>query len=334
MKNNWIILILALFMPVMASGQIVTVKASFEQDSLMLGKQTTFTISARAGLDVNVEFPEYSDTITSQLEILESFPMDTLENDARRTILKRYRVTSFEPGWNTIPPQPVAFRKGTLSDTVYTTAQLITVLAPAVDTTQAIRPIKPPIYTPVSFAEMIPWILIGLGGLLVIAIIWILVRRYLKGRGEYEEEVGEIPLEPAHTIAFRELDSLREERLPQKGRVKEYYSRLTEIIRVYMARQFEIHAMESTSQEILEAFSVQNAGHPELNQKLQDLLMLADLVKFAKEDPTPNENELHLNGARDFVEKTYRMFMQEEEESIGMNNVEIPETVKTEEQNG
>ena len=126
-----------------------------------------------------------------------------------------------------------------------------------------------------------------------------------------------MPQEPAHVVAFRELKKLEEDELTKKGLIKEYYSRLTGIVRTYITRQFSIHAMESTTSEILEAFAVQNTGDRKLLDTLESLLMLADLVKFAKEDPTREENETHLRNAYDFVERTYRMFWTGEEDQHG-----------------
>jgi hypothetical protein len=293
------------------NGQIVTVRAEFGSDSVMLGEQLKFRIVAESADDVQVGLPVYSDTLSKEIEILGVSDIDTSYRENRRIISQEYLVASFEPGWNTIPPQPVTFRTESLSDTVYTTAKLLTVLAPDVDPEQPIKPIKPPINTPVSFAEILPWLLIGLGGLLIVALIVFLVRKHLK-KAKHPELFTARPLEPAHVIAFRDLKKLEKDELPKKGMIKEYYSRLTEIIRIYMARQFTIHAMESTSSEILEAFAIQNTDDHKLVDTLESLLLLADLVKFAKEDPTREENEKHLRNAVDFVERTYRMFELEE----------------------
>jgi hypothetical protein len=294
------------------SGQIVTVRADFESDSAMLGEQLKFTISAESADDVQVGLPVYSDTLSSEIEILRVSDIDTSYRENRRIISQEYLVTSFEPGWNTIPPQPVTFRTEGLSDTVYTTAELLTVLAPDVDPEQPIKPIKPPMNTPVSFAEILPWLLVGLGGLLLVALIVFFVRKQLK-KAKHPELFTAKPMEPAHVVAFRDLKKLEKDELPKKGMIKEYYSRLTEIIRIYITRQFSIHAMESTTAEILEAFAIQNTGDRKLVETLESLLMLADLVKFAKEDPTREENEKHMRNAVDFVERTYRMFDAEED---------------------
>ena len=334
-RSYIILIIFSLALPL--NGQIVTVRAAFGADSALLGEQLKFTISAESADDVQVGLPVYSDTLSQEIEILRVSDIDTAYRENRRVISQEYLVTSFEPGWNTIPPQPVTFRTEGLSDTLYTTALLLTVLAPDVDPEQPIKPIKPPMNTPVSLAEILPWLLVGLGGLLLVALIVFLVRKHLK-KAKHPELFTAKPLEPAHVVAFRDLEKLEEDELPKKGMIKEYYSRLTEIIRIYITRQFSIHAMESTTAEILEAFAIQNTGDRKLVETLESLLMLADLVKFAKEDPSREENERHLRNAEDFVERTYRMFDAEEDaESAGSEDVpeesEV-EPVKLEENNG
>lgn len=337
---NYRILFICTFIVAALAGnaQIVTVRSGFDADSIQIGEQLTFTISAEADENVIVSLPVYQDSIpSSSVEIIHAGDIDSVKSNGKLMISRNYLVSSFEPGWNTIPPQAIAFNTGSLSDTVYTSAALLTVLVPDVDTTQAIRPIKPPVNTPVSLAEILPWAVVGylafMLGTLIAALVWIYVNKK-----KHPELFPQKPLEPAHIIAFRELDKLLAEKLPQNARVKEYYSRLTDIIRNYMMRQFSIHAMESTTNEILEAFSVQIPDEKPLLEKLGELLMLADLVKFAKEDPSPKENDRHMQNARDFVEQTYRMFIVEEEEHLeaeeSIDDVEIVEPVKLEEGNG
>jgi len=318
-----------------AFSQILTVRSSFGSDSAMIGEQLDYTITAETRPGVEVTLPEYTDTITAQIEIIETYPADTVSAGNKKTVSRKYRVTSFAPGWNTIPPQPVSFRAGEFTDTVYTTANLLTVLTPEVDPESDIRPIKPPVNTPLNFAEIFPWLLIGVGGFLLITLVWALIWIW-RQKTKDPEQFEQAPSEPAHVIAFRDLEALKNQKLPENGMVKEYYSRLTEVIRQYMTRQFGIHAMESTTLEILEAFSVQNTGSEELNKKLENLLMLADLVKFAKEDPTPVENTTHMRSAVGFVEQTYRMFYDEEEADESDQNVAPSEnlTVKQEVDHG
>ncbi len=337
MKNWYLIIISSLFFTIQTKAQIVTVRAAFESDSVMLGEQLIFTMTAESEKDVMVTLPQFVDSLSSQIEILNKAIIDTSYSEGRKILTQKYLVASYEPGWNTIPPQPVAFSKGDLYDTVYTTASLLTVLAPEVDTTQAIRPIKGPVNTPVSFAEIFPWVLAGWGSLMILTLVAALFWIYFQ-KEKNPEHFNTKPLEPAHIIAFRELQKLRESKLADNGRVKEYYSNLTLIIRVYITRLFGIHALESTTSEILDFFRNQNTGDKKLGSILKELLLLADLVKFAKEDPSKKENDMHFENAHQFVENTYRMFYTEEttegdknERSEGETGVE---QVKIEENNG
>ncbi|MEX2371752.1 MAG: hypothetical protein WD578_12145 [Bacteroidales bacterium] len=332
-KTDTIMLFLWL-LAIPVAGQIVTVKSTFGKDSVSLGEQFIYSITVESENEVMVGLPTYTDTLSKQIEILESSGTDTIYIDNKRRITKKFLVTSFEPGWNTIPPQPVTFTSGELRDTVYTTALLLTVLSPEVDTTQAIKPIKPPVYTPVSLAEIMPWAFLGAGGFLLLTLIAALIWIYIQ-KQKNPEVFASKPMEPAHMVALRELELLRKENLPGNGMVKEYYSRLTQIIRVYIASHFSIHAMESTSSEILEAFAIQFGGDHQLIESLNKLLMLADLVKFAKEDPTREENDYHLEKAVDFVVKTYSMFATEDENEQGdMEEKSHVERLKLEENHG
>jgi hypothetical protein len=95
-----------------------------------------------------------------------------------------------------------------------------------------------------------------------------------------------------------------------------YHSRLTDILREYIENRFKIQAMEQTTDEIL--FGFRNAAvDEESKHKLKQVLSLADLVKFAKEQPLPNENESSLSNVYDFIHGTKR----EEEYTVADNNM-------------
>lgn len=306
-KSIYILFLFVCSLPLYS--QIITVRAGFDADSILIGQQIHFSLIVETAEDVNAALPVYSDTISKSIELLKEFDADTSVLNGRRTITQKYLVTSFEPGWNTVPPQPIPYSTKSFDDTTYTTAALLTVLAPAVDTTKAFMPIKGPVNTPLSFAEIWPWAALGLLILAIIAAAIYFYRRYREKKLDPEGATRKL-LDPAHVVAFRELERLRQAKLPQKGMVKEYYSRLTDIIRVYMARQYNIQAMESTTSEILEAFERSNTQEKKLNELLENLLMLADLVKFAKEDSLMEENDRHFANAEYFVESTYKMFRE------------------------
>ena len=291
-------------------GQLVRVNAGISSDSIMIGDQIEYTLRVEADSDVDIQMPEITDTLSKTLEVISQLYSDTSSSDGRRVIERGYAITGFDAGSQIVPSQVVLYRFGGTVDTARSMPLIINVYEPAVDTTEQIKPIKPPINTPLTFREVLPWAAAGLGGLLAAGtVVWLLMRYFRRKKDP--EGLMLRPLEPAHVIAFRELDRLKEEKIWNRGMVKEYYTRLTEITRKYIERQFDIPAMESTTEEILDAFKRANLDDNLLNEILKELLELADLVKFAKEDPLPVDNQTNLNNAYIFVQKTYPLFYRE-----------------------
>lgn len=290
-----------------AKGQLITVQSLLERDSLMIGEQINFTLRVEAAKDVAFALPLIRDTLSSSLEVISQLGSDTLSTEDGVVVEQHYLITGFESGSQIVPSLEVLYRKGEIFDTARSMPLIVNLYDPVVDTTQQIKPIKAPINTPLSFKEILPWAAAGLGGLLFIAAAIWFVKRYLI-RKKDPEAFRQKPQEPAHVIAFRELDKLKEEKIWTRGEVKEYYTRLTEITRQYIERLYDIPAMESTTDEILHSFQRANPQDNLLDEILKELLELADLVKFAKEDPLPVDNQTNLNNAYIFVQKTYPLF--------------------------
>ncbi len=122
------------------------------------------------------------------------------------------------------------------------------------------------------------------------------------------------PKLPAHVIALNELEDLRLKKLWQAGKVKEYYTVMTDVIRVYLEDRFDINAIEMTTDEILAVMRKQNL-ESKVQQKLRQTLILADLVKFAKENPLPLDNDNSLSDSIVFVEETIPVQEEDKEES-------------------
>ena len=315
MKAKTVIIIssIQILMASALSAQLISVRSQLSSDSMMIGDQLVYQLQVEAAEQVDFRLPVLRDTLSAQLEILYALSSDTLVSEGKRVVEQRYVITGFEPGMQLVPAQEVVYSSGDLSDTARSMPLLIQVFEPQVDTTQQIKPIKGPVNTPLTFKELIPWIGVGLGGLVLLAALILLIRRY-RIRKEGPDGLRVKPLEPAHVIAFRELDKLKEEKIWEKGEVKLYYTKLTEITRQYIERQYGIPAMEQTSEEIMHDFRRSNRDDSLLDDMLKELLELADLVKFAKEDPLPIDNQTNLNNAYIFVQKTYPLFYKAEPE--------------------
>ena len=297
-----------LLMVIVLQAQIISVQSKLSSDSLMIGDQVLLTIHVEAAGEVAFVMPVLTDTLSRELEVLAPYGADTSQTeDGSWQIDHSYIVTGFEPGLQIVPAQRVIYTLNSIRDTALSMPLMIQVYAPVVDTSQQIKPIKPPLNTPVSIREVIPWavmgILVWLSATLIFALIWMYRQK------KRDPEIFSIkPMEPAHIVAFRDLDGLKEKKLWESGQVKLFYTQLTEITRRYIERQYGVPALERTTHEILEAFRVSNTEDPLLDDILRDLLELADLVKFAKEDPLPMDNQTNLNNAYLFVQKTFPMF--------------------------
>jgi hypothetical protein len=141
---------------------------------------------------------------------------------------------------------------------------------------------------------------IGLAGLAVGG--WYAWQWYQKNRKPEEEEVNPELLRPADEVALEKLDAIKAQKIWKDGKVKEYQTDLTDVVREYIGRRFDVQSTEKTSDETLRA--MKPLIEKDLYSKLSKMLQLADLVKFAKWHTTPDENESALTTAYDFVNET------------------------------
>ncbi|MCW3071495.1 MAG: hypothetical protein JWO44_1385 [Bacteroidetes bacterium] len=307
-----------LFSSLISGAQEIKATAKLDSSSIVIGQQVKLELSiqyrADKGKHIRVKFPQITDTIRKEVEVVSQSKVDTIisKNDPFLfTQVKTLYITSFDSGYWALPP----FKFDVSTDTagILTEPLLLQVGTVAVDTTQAIRGIKAPYeetYTWVDWLKDHMYIVYGsLVAILAIIIILIIIRRMRKVKPPMV--IVEAPKIPAHIIALEKLEKLKQQKLWQEGKLKGYYSSLTDILREYIENRFKIQAMEQTTEEII--FGFRNAAvDEESKRKLKQVLMLADLVKFAKEQPLADENEASMNNVSDFINGTKR----EEEFSI------------------
>jgi len=305
-------------------AQEVQVRSVIESDTILIGDQVLFRIDVAQPLQAKISFPVFTDTIIDKIELINTIDRDTLEiDDEFIQVRQDYLITSFDSGFYEIPEQKLSYQSGddmidVLSDPAY-----LLVLTMPLDTAQAIFDIKMPYGEPITLAEILPYVL---AALLALAIIFFLVRFIRKYRRKRKGIFPKKPDEPAHIVALRELDKLKGEKLWQNNRVKVYYTRITEILRIYLEGRFDVHALEQTSEEILEEVKKSGFNDNRLYTKLKEILTLSDLVKFAKMKPMPQDNETCLLDAYMFINETKpldKLIEQDEDEgSSGEENVD------------
>lgn len=128
---------------------------------------------------------------------------------------------------------------------------------------------------------------------------------YIRNRKSSPKEVIQVTEEhkTAHEIALQALKALESAQLWQQGRIKEYQSELTNIIRHYLEDRYHIKALEMTTDEISTALNTSDF-HNKYKDDLLEILQVADLVKFAKAKPSESIHAVFMKKAFDFVENT------------------------------
>lgn len=315
-----IILILALIMfNFTIKGQEVNITSSFDTSRIFIGDQIEFSISVDQPSDLRLDLPFFKDTIIKKIEIISGPSIDSSRMKGRIKIITKYLITSFDSGFYQIPPVFVEMKnekglKRFYSD--YTQLEVIRVSVAPADTTAKIYDIIKPYRAAVTVGELLPWILIII---LCGIIVWSATKFFSKLK---RSKTGVEPVtitDPAHIIAFRELEKLREEALWQKGEIKKYYTKLTEILRQYLENRFRVFSLELTTSETLEVLVKTGFKKDATYNLLKSVLTEADLVKFAKYNPEPSENDSIFNHSWSFILATKENEMSGKDSNIKEN---------------
>jgi hypothetical protein len=305
LNNTICSLFLLLSVAATANAQQIKATARLDSANILLGDQVKLFFEIEHPENIEVEFPQVTDTIAEKIEVLEHFGIDTLEsgNEDFLKQIQSYQITCFDSGTYRIPPYWFKLNINGRTDSIPSNGVTLKVHSMPIDTTRGPTDIKMPYGAPLTLKEVMPIIL----GIILIGAILFLVLYSIKRKKKNKPifSFPKKPKEPAHVIALRKLDRIKNEKLWQKGKTKQYYSDLTETLRKYIEDRFDIPAMEQTSNETLAIFTNR---HDLLKEKtfenLKQILKLADLVKFAKYKPLPDDDNLALVNAYFFVNET------------------------------
>lgn len=305
-------------------GQQVTVKASIDSTHILIGDQLKLLLEVEKPKDLNVQFPQVPDTFSSKVEVVNRSKIDTfkLDDKTRQRLTQTLFITSFDSGKHQIPPFYFRMKNGQVLDSTATRELMFQVHTMKIDTTKGPVDIKTVYGAPVTLKEVMPYIL----GVILIAALVFFIFYYIRWKKKNKPLFAkpEKPAEPAHIIALRELDRIKSQKLWQQEKIKQYYSEVSDTIRTYIQNRFDVPAMEQTSGETIGAFRAQKEliDDNSINQ-LQHILSLADLVKFAKYTPLPDDNNLTLMNAYFFVNQTKKEEMKSPEKPKEANGEDV-----------
>ncbi|WP_234979724.1 hypothetical protein [Chitinophaga niabensis] len=283
------------------------VKAIPDTTQIRIGEPIRLEITAKVmiyalkGANLKVVFPNLPDSL-NHIEITDRTQLDTSGSNEQQKLFKQIiTLTSFDSGRWEMPPMKFEVFSVTDGsyDSVFTEPFFIDVNTVPVDTTKAFKPIKALRSVGWNILDYWPYLLACLA--LSAAIVLYFVFWHKKRK----PAVVAPPARPAkapYQLAMEQLELLEKEK-PWNSDVKLYYTQLTDILRQYFEQQFHIAALEQTSAELMQNIKPVTV----LNQqrdKLQSILTLADLAKFAKLQPSPQEHEDCLRKAIAVVEWT------------------------------
>ena len=262
-----------------------TPTAQLDTNSILIGEQTNFTITNEVS-NTSI-WPTYEEFLVEKVEIIQASKLDTTKNIISQT----FTITAWDSGSYYIPA--IEFAENSKTEGV-----LLNVSAVILEEDAELKDIKQPIEEPIDWSDIWPWLL---GVLLLTLIIYLLKKNIFNTKPKIKKIIPKVII-PADITALKELKKLNKQQLWQSGKIKEYQSELSEIIRKYTENRFNFIALELATDEILNELKIRLDA--EQLENIRTLLQRADLAKYAKSRPTDSDNEESMTLAKQFVNNT------------------------------
>lgn len=277
------------------------VKVETNTKNIKIGEQIQYKVSVETPADTPVSFPEGQ--AFAPLEMVKTRAADTLRDGGKYRLVKEYYLTQFDEGKYTIPSQKIRIN----NKDYFTDSLLVEVHTVAIDTLkQPLYDIKPiqEVKKPFTSYGWILTIIAAVLLLLIVAFVYFVFIR--KKKFPFLQTQKKLP---PFDRAIQDLKELQNSKYLIQSQHKEYYTRLTDIVKAYLEEEVHILAKESTTDELLTKINLlQEKGKLNLNQEtitnLKRVLQTADLVKFAKNKPSDDNAEYDRETIENVVIKT------------------------------
>lgn len=292
------LLVSMLFTFVPTKAQVV-VEAHTDTASILIGEQIQLSLKCTANANQRVSFPNFQpqQSLIKGIEVVNCGKIDTLLlNEGKRIQLTRkYTITSFDSAMYNIPPFQVKVDGKEYLSRGSIGLKVNTVQVDLKHPDQFNGP-HDVIEQPFTWSwSLIASVVIGLA--LIVIIVAIAVR--LSDPKLITRKVVINPPTPAHVTAISHIEKIKHQSLTD---TKQYYMELTEALRTYIEKRFGFSAREMTTGEIIDQLTL--VGNEQALFELKEVLLTADLVKFAKHSTTLSEQDKSLVQALDYVQTT------------------------------
>jgi len=302
-----VILLLAVSFAQAAEERQMDITAGIENKEVYVGDRIKLNVIAEGVSGYELDFPEAPEK-PGEFSFVESYPLRKRGRSAGRV----YVMSIYTTGTHVIPPVEVKYRRKGESDWRITQSpqvpvEILSLLTDEDDDIVGVKGL-------VAIGSILPGVIFTFLAVFVIAV---LVFYFFRRRKTAWERLEAMRVKSAHEIAYEQLKRLKKEDLPHKGRINEYYVRLSDIVRRYLENRFSYRVPEMTTEEFMETIKEAPELTEEHKKLLKNFLSHCDMVKFAKYGPTPLEMLDSFRAAEDLVDQTKYVEEAKDMESEG-----------------
>lgn len=280
---------LALFILVQGGSLLIAQKwsATVDKSKILIGEPILFTLSLEKTDDLDITFPVLPDSLGNGFEIISEKKMDSIWSQDRSvlTLKKSWQISAYDSGRFYIPSIPLlSFSGDSIADTLKTDSFPVLVQTMPVDTTKSFQDIRNLYDVSLSWRDYIWYMIIGLSLIIIGVGMW-LYFRYKRKHKKYKVVTSPLLLLSPFDAAMKAFEIIEKNEVWKKGKIKDWYTDVTDVMRQYLSRQFNIQAFEMTSTE-LELSLIDKVEGGEVHELIRPLLKESDFVKFAKYKPS------------------------------------------------
>jgi hypothetical protein len=266
--------------PLGLRAQTYSVSATIDSTKILIGQHAHVIVELKTGVDASLQLPFYDEGLNEALEFVKVPQIDTVKNDGSQLVMNIiFTITSFRDGKYDFRIGPFVVNA---ADTLWSNAIELHVLDFPVDLEQDIKDIKPLQQTVYTWRDYIWYIVAAVLLLLAIAACVIILIKRPKHIPLFVKEEIQIP---PHEKALQQLEELKAKKLCEHDKYKQFYTELTDILRLYFEDAFGIQTFEKTSDEMIFDIAASGSVSSAIVSELQAIVHEADLVKFAKHVP-------------------------------------------------
>lgn len=257
------------------------VKATTDRKQILIGEPIQLTLEVNVPLGSSVTWPPL-DSIP-HFEFIEKNKIDSVENTDGKLFRQHLTITSFDSGTHAIQSLPFLIdNKKYLTDSIP-----IEMSFSKFDPKKDYHDIKDILDIENPYTRYLIWAVVLLTLIAAVFFIYFVQKKKLISTIEPREEVSKLS---PYEQAMQSLEELKKQKLAESGNTKLFYTRLNDILRLFVARKLQISSMEKTNEELILQLNQLNISREQFYQ-LAESLRMSDFVKFAKYVPGYHDNE-------------------------------------------